>query len=162
MKALLLYISYPISMAIWNLRLKSPFRRSWIRPVISSYMCKFIDDVFDKLKKACFRSCLNSWWWKVDSDVFFRSQKLILTFSEIWQSGNLNACETNTINLKLNWNYVVFRLYVLMSLIFLCLQGQSQNVSLATVTTQWFMLAMFKAFSKFLKYICFLLASLHF
>ena len=35
---------------------------------------------------------------QVDSDVLFRSQKLILTFSEIWQSGNLKACETYTVN----------------------------------------------------------------
>ena len=82
-----------------NSKVKSPFRRFWIRPKISSYMFGFMDDVFDKYKKACFRPCLTSWWSKVDSEVLFRSQRLILTFSEIWQSGNLEVCERNTINL---------------------------------------------------------------
>ena len=102
------------------------------KAVISSFMCEFMDDVFDKLKKACFRSCLTFRWSKVDSDVLFQSQKLILMFSEIWQGGNLKPCQTNTV-------YVVFGLYVLMSLTFLCLQRQSP----------WLMLAMFKTFFSF-------------
>ena len=84
---------------------------------------------FNKLKKACFRSCLTFLWSKVDSDILFQNQKLILMFSEIWQGGNLKPCQTSTVN-------VVFGLYVLMSLIFLCLQRQSP----------WLMLAMFKTF----------------
>ena len=84
-----------------------------------------MDDVFDKFKKACFKSCLTFWWSKVDSDALFQSQKLILTFLEIWQSGNVKGCDTNTVNLWVNWNYAVFGLHALVSLIFLCLQGQS-------------------------------------
>ena len=34
-----------------NSKVKSPFRRFSIRPVLSSYTCEFMDDVFDKLKK---------------------------------------------------------------------------------------------------------------
>ena len=40
-------------------------------------------------------------------------------------------------------------------LIFWCLQRQAQNLNLATVAALWLILAMFQAFYKFLKYICF-------
>ena len=92
-------VIHKASWLLENSKVKSPFRRFWIRSVISSHMCEFMDDMFDKLKKAYFRSCLTFWWSKVDSDVLFRSQKLILTFSEIWQSGTLKRCETSTVSL---------------------------------------------------------------
>ena len=82
---------------------------------------------FQKLKKASFRYCLTFWWSKVDSDVLSRSQKLILTFSDIYQSGNLKACETNTVNLSLNWNYMVFGLYVIKSLTLWCFQSSPRT-----------------------------------
>ena len=72
-----------------NSKVKNPFRRFWIRPVISSHVCEFMDDVFDKLKKAC----LTFRWSKFDSDALFRSRKLIPTFSQIWQGGNLKVRE---------------------------------------------------------------------
>ena len=141
-----------------NSKVKYPFWRFWMKPFMSSYMCELIDDVFEKLKKGCFRSCLTFWLSKVDSDVLFRSQKLILTFSEIWQIENLKACETNMVNFSLNWNYLtmnenyVYGLYALKSLIFWCLQRQFQNLSLATVSAPWLilelmlLLLMFKSF----------------
>lgn len=57
--------------------------------------------------------------------------------------------------------YDISGLHVLKSLVFWCLQRQAQNLSLVTVAALWFILAKFKAFSKFLKYICSVLVSLH-
>ena len=68
--------------------------RPWYRVICASSWMTW----FDKRKKACFRSCLTFQWSKVDSDILFWCQKLILTFSEIWQIGNRKACGTNTVN----------------------------------------------------------------
>ena len=75
--------------------------------------------------------------------------------------GNLKECQTITVNLSLNLSYVVSGLFALRSLIFRCSQRQSQNLSLPTVAAPLLKLAMFKAFSKFLIYISFMLVSLH-
>ena len=78
-----------------NSKVKNPFRRFWIRPVISSHVCEFMDDVFDKLKKAC---------------LLFDDQNLIPTFfseaeNSFWRFRKSDRVETwkcakkNTVNL---------------------------------------------------------------
>ena len=71
-----------------NSTFKSPFWRFWIRPVISGYMCKFMDGMFIHFKKHVLDSV-----WLLDY------QKLIPTFfSEVknsfWRSRKSGRVET--------------------------------------------------------------------
>ena len=76
-----------------------------------------MDGVFDKLKKAYLRSCLTSWWSKVDSDVLFPN------LAE-WKPESVRDKHGQPLaELKLCGIWLDIRI---MSLMFLCLQGQSQ------------------------------------
>ena len=108
---------------------------------------------FDKLKKACFRSCVTFRWSKVDSDILFWSQKLILT---IWMSsGNLTDWKPENV-----WN----KHHQFLSELKLCgIWLVCPNVTYISMFARAVPVAYTgNIYWKFLKYICFMLVSLHF
>ena len=71
-----------------NSKVKSPFQRFWIRPVMSRYMCEFMDDILINLKKHV----LDPVWLLDDQELiptFFSEDK-----NSFWRSRKSGNVET--------------------------------------------------------------------